>query len=126
MRHKRWLGIGGVVVAVGVAAGLGIAGGSSSVDDAVRVYLVHGAVEAERHGSQTTVHDGITVLTVGDWGNTWPTQVAGFLEDIDEHWVVIRKASGEDRKAEIHIPRERVQLIEHISEEYLRALLTAR
>lgn len=124
MRQKRWLvfGVGAMVLATGVALGLG---STTSADEPVRVYLVHGAVAPAHGSSGWGTNEGITTFTVGGRANVWATQAVGYLEDVDEYWVVLRKASGEDRKAEIHIPRERVQLIEHISEEYLRVLLTA-
>lgn len=124
MRQKRWLVIGGAMTVLATGAALGL-GDSSAADEPVRVYLVHGAQDPLRGHSSTSSQHGIWVYAT-DQGNMWPTRVVGYLDDMDEHWVVLRKASGEDRKAEIHIPRERVQLIEHISEEYLRALLTAR
>ncbi len=124
MRQKRWLVIGSaaIVLATGVALGLG---NSSSADEPVRVYLVHGASAPERGSSQWGIGGGITIYTGGSRAITWPTQVVGYLHDIEDDWVVLRKAEGKER-LEIHIPRERVQLIEHISEDALEALLTGR
>ncbi len=119
MRKKRWLVIG-AMLAGALAAGLGTAGISSDADEPVRVYLVHGA-QAPAHGSSRWgTSDGITTYSAGGQGNVWATQALGYLEDVDEHWVVLRKAEG---RQEIHIPRERVQLIEHVSEDYLKHLL---
>lgn len=122
MRQKRWLAIGGVAMVLATGAALGL-GNSTSADGPVRVYLVHSAQHPERGQSSTSVGHGITVFSTAP-GTTWPTQVFGYLEDTDEYWVVLRKANGDDRKDEIHIPRERVQLIEHISEDHLQLLLS--
>lgn len=122
MRQKRWMIVGGIAIALGAAAALGTAG-NAPADSAVRVYLVHAAQHPERGQSSSSVGHGITVFRTAP-GTTWPVQVLGYLEDIDEHWVVVRKAAGDDGDHEMHIPRERVQLIEEISEEHLRSLLT--
>jgi len=125
MQQKRWLAIGGAVLVLATGAALGL-GRSSSADEPVRVFLVHGATAPAHGSSGWGTNEGITTYSAGGRGNVWATQALGYLEDIDERWVVLRKAGSEDRKAEIHIPRERVQLIEHVSEERLRFLLSAR
>ncbi|UYV12495.1 MAG: hypothetical protein NCW75_14505 [Phycisphaera sp.] len=124
MRQKRWLAIGGVAMVLATGAALGL-GNSSAADDPVRVYLVHEAEHPERGQSVTSTGGGITVFQTAR-GATWPTQVLGYLHDIEDDWVILRKAAEGNERMEIHIPRERVQLIEHISEENLRILLTAR
>ncbi|MFI4916543.1 MAG: hypothetical protein ACIAS6_08575 [Phycisphaerales bacterium JB060] len=125
MRQKQWLAIAGaaMVLTTGMALGLG---NSSSADEPVRVYLVHGATAPTHGSSGWGTNEGITTYSVGGRGNVWATQALGYLEDIDEHWVVLRKVDSQDRKAEIHIPRERVQLIEELTEERFRAILNAR
>lgn len=122
MRQKRWLVVGGVAMAMATGAALGL-GSSPAADEPVRVYLVHAA--EHRGQSGTSRGDGITVFQTAP-GATWPTQAIGYLHDIEDDWVILRKATEGSERLEIHIPRERVQLIEHISEEHLRALLTAR
>lgn len=123
MKFRKTLAIGSVLVAAAVGLGLTSSlGGADGGDDPVRVYLVHGLIETPRTGTTTMMNDGITVVSPGNYGNTWPTQIVGFLEDMDEHWVVIRKAV-EDGKLEVHIPRERVQLIEEIDGGDLHRLL---
>jgi|GEM_PF-6036822 len=122
MRQKQWLVVSGMVMAAGLATALGMTGGSSA-NEPVRVYLVHSAEHPERGQSSTSRGSGITVFQTVP-GATWPTQVLGYLDDVDEDWVVLRKATDGQERLEIRIPRERVQLIEHISDERLRALLT--
>lgn len=116
MRKRQWLLIGGAVAAGVFAAGLGLAGDSSSADEPVRVYLVHGAQALERGGSSTGFSHGIKTFSVGGPGSAWPTQVFGYLDDIDEHWVVLKQVSEARKGLEIWIPRERVQLIEYMDE----------
>lgn len=120
MRQLRWLAIGGAAMVLATGAALGL-GNSSAADEPVRVYLVHSA--EHRGQSGTSFSDGITVFQAAP-GATWPTQVVGYLHDIEDDWVILRKATEGRERLEIHIPRERVQLIEHISEERLRSLLT--
>jgi hypothetical protein len=124
MRQKRWLAIGGAAMVLATGATLGL-GRPSTADEPVRVFLVHGATAPTHGSSGWGTNEGITTYSVGGRGNVWATQALGYLEDIDEHWIVLRKVDSQDRKAEIHIPRERVQLIEHVSEDRLRALLSA-
>ncbi len=121
MKQKRWLVLGSAAIVLVAGAVLGL-GRSSNADDPVRVFLVHGAV-ASVPGPSTSSGRHIRIFTAGGIANTWPTQVFGYLKDIEDDWIVLEQV-GEDREGlEILIPRERVQLIEHIDEESLRVLL---
>lgn len=124
MQRTRWAVFGGVALVGALIAGLGTVA-SGSRDEPVRVYLVHRAEQPERGQSFTSFADGITVFSAAR-GADWPVQVLGYLEDVDEHWVVVRKVREDDRNRKIQIPRERVQLIEEISEEQLESLLRPR
>lgn len=115
MRRKRWMVSGGLVLAGGLAAGLGMASGESR-DDPVRVYLVHGAQAPVRGGSSSGFSHGIRTFSVHGPGSATPTQVFGYLDEIDEHWVVLKQVSEIREGKEIWIPRERVQLIEFMDE----------
>lgn len=122
MQQKQWLAIGGAAMVLATGAVLGL-GNSTKADEPVRVYLVHSA--EHRGQSGTSVSDGITVFQTAP-GAAWPTQVLGYLDDIEDDWVILRKATKGSERLEIHIPRERVQLIEELTEERFRAILNAR
>lgn len=124
MRRTRWMVVGGVALAGALFAGLG-AVSAGSRDEPVRVYLVHRAEQPERGHSTTGSAGGITIFSTTP-GTHWPVQVLGYLEDADESWVVVRKAGEDGRGGEVRIPRERVQLIEELSEEELARLLRSR
>ncbi len=115
MRRKRWMVSGGLVLAGGLATGLGMASGESR-DDPVRVYLVHDAQAPVRGGSSSGFSHGIRTFSVHGPGSATPTQVFGYLDEIDEHWVVLKQVSEIREGKEIWIPRERVQLIEFMDE----------
>ena len=122
MRQGKWIAIAGLAAAVVLAAGIGMGTAGESADPPVRVYLVHGGVAPFQGSSSTGYSHGITLYSTGGHGNSWPTQVLGYLEDVDEHWVVLKQV-GEVRKGlEVWIPRERVQLIEHLDEANFKAL----
>jgi hypothetical protein len=125
MRQKRWMVLGGAAMALGVGAGLGLTG-ASTADEPVRVYLVHGAQSPDRGQSSTGFSHGIRTFSVGGHGNVWPTEVFGFLDDIDEHWVVLKQVGEAREGLEIWIPRERVQLIEHMDEANFKAMSAGR
>lgn len=91
-------------------------------DRPVRVYLVHRAEHPQQGQSTTSFRDGITLFRRTQ-GDVWPTVVVGYLEDLEDDWVVLRKAGGE-RDDQVWIPRERVQLLEHIGEDELQLGLT--
>ncbi|MEQ9096182.1 MAG: hypothetical protein RIE32_07970 [Phycisphaerales bacterium] len=115
MRRKRWMVSGGLMLAGGLAAGLGMAS-EEGRDDPVRVYLVHDAQAPVRGGSSSGFSHGIRTFSVHGPGSATPTQVFGYLDEIDEHWVVLKQVSEIREGKEIWIPRERVQLIEFMDE----------
>ena len=122
---KLKLGLGMLIAAGGAAVvlALGAAGGAGrAANDPVRVYLVHGGVAPFQGSSSTVDRHGITIYTTGGQGNTWPTQVLGYLEDIDEHWVVLEQVGEVREGKEVWIPRERVQLIEYLDEASFEAM----
>lgn len=114
---------GGVLIVAGVGVALGATRGAKA-DTPVRIFLVHEAEHPEHGQSGTSQQDGMTIFSRAR-GDQWPTMVVGYLHDIEDDWVVVRKAIGDERQ-EIHIPRERVQLIEHISEDDLKRLVGVR
>lgn len=123
MPRKRWMVAGGVLIVAGVGLALGATRGSAA-DKPVRIFLVHEAEHPEQGQSSTSMDDGITIFRRAR-GDQWPTLVVGYLDDIEDDWVIVRKAVGDERQ-EIHIPRERVQLLEHISEDELKRLVGIR
>lgn len=123
MNRRTRFGVLGAACGVAVVVALGAAGTTNrSADDPVRVYLVHGGVAPIQGSTSTGYSHGITVYSTGGPGNAWPTQVLGYLDDIDEHWVVLKQV-GEVRKGlEVWIPRERVQLIEYLDQANFEAM----
>ena len=125
MRRKQWLAIGGAAMVLATGAALGL-GNAPAADEPVRVYLVHGGVAPFQGSSSTGKSHGITVYSTGGHGNAWPTQVLGYLDDIDEHWVVLKQVGKLREGLEIWIPRERVQLIEYMDEENFKIISGGR
>lgn len=121
MRQKRWIAFGSAVLVLVAGAVLGL-GRSTTADEPVRVYLVHGANPPAVGGSRTSYSNGITVFRYGIDGNSWPTQVLGYLEDSDEQWVVLKQVAEARKGLEVWIPRERVQMIEFIDDESFERL----
>ena len=80
------------------------------------MYLVHDAQAPVRGGSSSGFSHGIRTFSVHGPGSATPTQVFGYLDEIDEHWVVLKQVSEIREGKEIWIPRERVQLIEFMDE----------
>jgi len=123
MRQKRWFVLGSAAMVLAAGAVLGL-GRTNAADDPVRVYLVHGGVAPFQGSSSTEYSHGITVYSTGGHGNSWPTQVLGYLEDVDEHWVVLNQVSEVRKGLEVWIPRERVQMIEHIDKQTFEHLIS--
>ena len=124
MKSKRVLAC--CVAACGVATVFLLGGANSSgkqADEPVRVYLVHGGVAPFQGRSSTGYSHGITIYSTAGQGNVWPTQVIGYLDDVDEHWVVLKQVSEQRKDLEVWIPRERVQVIEYLDDENFKVLV---